>query len=361
MLKVTAEQTNASMPATETTATISTTDASTEQLPPRLTLPLELVRRILNVPPPFQDETDARACELLVEELSDDELNVAAQTSYVFWVASIMYPDLVTAEIRHRAAMKEARRHYIGEGKDYAKALLSLQTTIDFRRERKVDLLKTCMQPDHDYYLNEDSQTATRYRDYIKDEAKCQTNVVRGHDKMFRCLLVKLKRHSLQANNEAFLMAHVYLVERAIATTEVLTEGKEEKCVGICDFGAYHSAFAPPRQVMKSAMDIFQRHYPERLSNLFILDPPLWMRVLYAVLRVFLSTDTCEKIIMIHGEEEKERLLGSHIDRDQAMPFMLPGGKLDSPAEMDIFLYDTPFHCLYDDKGLVEADKMLDM
>lgn len=80
-------------------------------------LPLELVQRILTRP--WQDETHSSACETLIGELTEHEVEVAARTSYVYWVAVTTHPTLVTADIRQRSAMKEARRHFVGEGFDY--------------------------------------------------------------------------------------------------------------------------------------------------------------------------------------------------------------------------------------------------
>jgi hypothetical protein len=346
-------------------------------------LPLELVLRILTLP--WQDETHASACETLIGELTEHELEVAARTSYVYWVAVTTYPTLITSDIRKRSAMKEARRHFVGEGLDHDKALLSLRETLDFRRKYQLDLLRTCMVPDYPNYTNDESAlTAARYRAYIQEEARHQTNVVRGHDKMSRCIVLKLERRSAQHDQETFFIAHLYLIERAIATTEVLSEGREEKCLGIGDFGTYQSAYAPSRQALVALMDVLQRHYPERLQKMILLDPPFWMRSLYSILRVFLRSETREKIAMVSGmvrcqwscdgrrtpsalcrsltiasksnyfllQDEKEAVLGRIIDADQATPFILPGGTLDSPVDMERFLNNIPFHSLYDDGSI---------
>jgi hypothetical protein len=263
-------------------------------------LPLELVQRILTRP--WQDETHASACETLIGELTEHELEVAARTSYVYWVAVTTHPTLVTTDIRQRSAMKEPRRHFVGEGFDYDKALLSLRETLDFRRKYQLDLLRTCMVPDYPNYSNaEAALIAARYRGYIQEEARHQTNVVRGCDKMSRCIVLKLERRSAQHDQDTFFIAHLYLLERAIATTEVLSEGREEKCLGMGDFGTYQSAYAPSRQALMALIDALQRYYPERLKQMILLDPPLWMRALYSILRVFLRSETREKIVMVSG------------------------------------------------------------
>jgi CRAL/TRIO domain len=158
------------------------------------------------------------------------------------------------------------------------------------------------MVPDYPNYSNaEAALIAARYRGYIQEEARHQTNVVRGCDKMSRCIVLKLERRSAQHDQDTFFIAHLYLLERAIATTEVLSEGREEKCLGMGDFGTYQSAYAPSRQALMALIDALQRYYPERLKQMILLDPPLWMRALYSILRVFLRSETREKIVMVSG------------------------------------------------------------
>jgi hypothetical protein len=95
-------------------------------------LPLELVQRILTHP--WQDETHIAVCETLIAELTEEELEVAARTSYMYWVATTAYPTIVTPEIRQKSAMKEARRHFVSEDFEYNKALLSLRQTFEFQK-----------------------------------------------------------------------------------------------------------------------------------------------------------------------------------------------------------------------------------
>jgi hypothetical protein len=58
---------------------------------------------------------------------------------------------------------------------------------------------------------------------------------------------------------------------------------------------------------------------------------------------------TKAKFIVATGAKKKHEVLASLISDDQAMPFMLPNGKLAGDVEIDRFLKTVPFHCPYDE------------
>ena len=68
----------------------------------------------------------------MVEELTPEQQEVAARTSYAYWAASVS-ENRPSEQIRIRMAMREARRHLVGEDADYNKALESLRNTCQFR------------------------------------------------------------------------------------------------------------------------------------------------------------------------------------------------------------------------------------
>lgn len=105
------------------------------------------------------------------------------------------------------------------------------------------------------------------------------------------------------------------------------------------------------RFAAKGASTLLQHHYPERLKALVILDAPFWMRAVYFAVQPFLSERTKRKIVMVSGVDAKiDAFRGGllHVDPDHATPFMLPDGKLRSQIDPDRFLFDVPFHALYD-------------
>jgi hypothetical protein len=75
----------------------------------------------------------------MVEELGQEEQETAARTSYAYWIASSSDDknDCPSDEIRIRMAMREARRHLVGEGGDEDKGLIALQYACSFRKVSK--------------------------------------------------------------------------------------------------------------------------------------------------------------------------------------------------------------------------------
>lgn len=143
---------------------------------------------------------------------------------------------------------------------------------------------------------------AEQYRAYIEEEMSKQIMVVRGKDRESHAIVIKMPRESPETNEEAFITAQLYIAERAIAATEMLSQGEKEKVVAIFEFGTYSSSNAPPFRVMRSMAQMLQRNYSERLYHLVILDPPFFMRTIYTLIHPFLSADTNEKVIMISNE-----------------------------------------------------------
>lgn len=169
-------------------------------------------------------------------------------------------------------------------------------------QERKVDLLRTLFDSSWEYVNDVDAKVAERYRLDLEEELSKQVMVVRGKDRESHSIVVKMPRESPETNEETFITAQLYIAERAIAATEFLSCGENEKVVAIFEFGTYSSANAPPFRVMRAMATILQRNYPERLFHLVILDPPFFMRTIYTLIHPFLSADTNEKVILISNE-----------------------------------------------------------
>lgn len=81
----------------------------------------------------------------LVDALSEEDLEVAARTSYAYWYASknITQNDYcLSPTIRNNMAMKEARRHLVGGKGDFHLALTTLQSSLE---HRKVSSYSICL------------------------------------------------------------------------------------------------------------------------------------------------------------------------------------------------------------------------
>jgi hypothetical protein len=70
----------------------------------------------------------------MVNELTEHEQEIAARTSYAYWVASeLKLAGLPSNDVRTRMAMREARRHLVGE-RSYDKGLAALRECCAFRK-----------------------------------------------------------------------------------------------------------------------------------------------------------------------------------------------------------------------------------
>lgn len=117
-----------------------------------------------------------------------------------------------------------------------------------------------------------------------------QKAYIRGRDKDGRALLIMHPRTRADTVEEDFIMAMVYLMERAIAFTEYDSQGSKEKISAVFDFASFNSSLAPSTEAIKRVVGILQTSYSERLQKLVIVDPPFWMRTVRVLPSIELFT-----------------------------------------------------------------------
>ena len=91
---------------------------------------------------------------MVVEDLTAEEQQIAAGTSYAYWATQqlrttsttrlLPCDETISSAQQIRMATREARRHYVGENGNYERALLRLKRSLQWRKERRVDLLRFC-------------------------------------------------------------------------------------------------------------------------------------------------------------------------------------------------------------------------
>jgi len=199
-----------------------------------------------------------------------------------------------------------------------------------------------------EYDTEEDEIRAEEIGAAIAGEVAMQPAYVRGCDKERRALLILHSRTCQNTDEDAFVLAQIYLMERAIAASEFGSEGRVEKITGVFDFGTFQSSLAPPLNAVKAVCSILQNRYSERLQKLIIIDPPFWMRTMFGLLKPFLDPVTSAKFIVATGQKRKQDVVAELVDEDQAMPFLLPSGKLNDEVDLGVFTRHVPFHCGYD-------------
>jgi hypothetical protein len=305
----------------------------------------ETFLEILNQPAVFGNETDKNACEELIKELADSEMEDLAQTSYAYWTVSIS--QQVPPEARRNAALKEIRRHYVGEGRDRVKCLAALKESLQYRKEYSINTLRSCFYRD-EHESTDETRLVGTYSTFVAQDLERQTMVVRGCDCHFRTIVYKPPRTSNPIDaHQAFILTQLYTAERAIATSEFNTKGREEKLAVVFNFQGYSSAHSPSSTTLKNLVKVLQRCYPERLGVLVTVEPPFWMRAVYNLLWPFLSKATTEKIKMASGKVAIDKAFHELAGKDEILFQMLQNSDMTS---IDVNEYtQAPFYYRYDD------------
>jgi hypothetical protein len=213
----------------------------------------------------YASEEERETCRRLVEEeLSEEEKDITAKTSYAYWYVVTKTKERLAESVRTEMAMKEARRHLVGEAGNYETALDAIRKAIKFRKEWKIDNLRTCFDSTAD---GDD----LKLKSLVVDDLEKQQMVARGHDRDFAAVGYKFCRQvpASETNEEAYILANLYSAERLMAATEFRTRGGQlgkERIVVAFDFTGYESSNAPPLSTLKKFVEILQRVYPERLK-----------------------------------------------------------------------------------------------
>ena len=265
---------------------------------------------ILNTPVPYKDSTkgDEDECERLLKEFSEAEVDEIASVSYAYWIVSKNARDQLPADARRISALKEIRRQYIGEGKDFAHTLTAIREALEYRRLYRFDVVRSCFY-DSRGCEGKDIDLAQRYRRLILDDLDRQPMIIRSidsHDQVNVYKPPRLSPGDTPDVGEAFMLAQIYTAERAMATNEFVSKGKNEKVTAIFNFRDYSSKNAPPTSTLRKALKVIQRCYPERLEILIIANSPFWLRAVYNILWPLLSTTTKERVRLPYNQDAAE-------------------------------------------------------
>jgi CRAL/TRIO domain len=221
-------------------------------------------------------------------------------------------------------------------------------------QEQRIDLVRACFLGDDivEFDNDEDRAKVLELRRLIEADLAKQHAYCRGHDKDGLAIMIQRSRTAGTNNSskggpedaeDGFVATVLYTMERAIAVTESHSLGALEKIMVVLDFKTFKSSLAPSWNAIKRVATILQNRYPERLKKLVVIDPPFWMRTMYSLLSPFLDPETKAKFVVVSGDAKKQSIISEFIDVDNAMPFLLPKGKLVDPVDLDCYLKQVPF------------------
>jgi hypothetical protein len=132
-----------------------------------------------------------------------------------------------------------------------------------------VNLLRLCFLADVDFLSDEEREQCSTMQSWIISELPKQHVVVLGMNSSLRPIVrLSSRQKDDTANNifplDAFIMTRIYMVERASATVEYLSQGERGTFNVMFRCDDYDRAFAPPLTAIRSMIQILQKNYPKR-------------------------------------------------------------------------------------------------
>lgn len=245
----------------------------------------------------------------IMEEFTPDELEHIAQSSYSYWYACETGEITDRDEIREGMALREIARYLDAAKEDRELTTMALKRTAVYRQQYRIDIIRSCFDESFEYKNEEDAKLAKRYRDLISKELTVQPMLVKT-GATGRGVLNMGARCSSETDEEGYILAVIYMIERVVAVTESLSEGSETQMDVVIDASCLKSKYCPSRSTLKTVIKILQDQYPQRLNTLIVLDPPFWLSTFWSVLSVFVDQRTRNKLQLARGTKAKKSILG---------------------------------------------------
>ena len=165
-------------------------------------------------------------------------------------------------------------------------------------QEKKLDLLRLCfVENASDFIANkEDHDLLGYWESQIQSEMTRQATWVSTSANAHHAILHRSSRNTAELDEEAYHLLTFYATEQALALSELLSKGRQETCILVLYFEYYNADNIPPLSVVRSSLTDLQLLYPERITQILVLDPPRWLRMTYGFVSMVLSKETRNKV-----------------------------------------------------------------
>lgn len=253
----------------------------------------ELIKEILDYQGPYENDEES-ICRRMVEELTLEEQETAACTSYAYLLSSKVNQDNLSENTRKRSAMKEARRVLIDHKHKYDAALENLKFICKYRKEKHFHLFSYCFTKDTkalERLSDEERAIITRYEKLLESEMEIQPMAPLGHDRENRTIIHRSPRRKAECDEEAYNLLVMYMAERGNACVEHRTRGRVFENVAVLHYQNYNPTILPPTKIISGALSLLQELYRGRIVKAILLEPPFWFRAIFALLSPFLSSE----------------------------------------------------------------------
>lgn len=271
---------------------------------------------------------DNEGAHVLLKDLSENEIETAARTSYAYAMKK-------SQQGRFFHAAEMARRYLESAQSDKTIALERMKSTLEFRRQKKLDVLREALNDPVNYYHKE-----------LKHSLSSGHVYVQGHDREGRSTFIFIPRRVQNHDPELTMASHLWTMEKAIACSRA-RDGTINAVVDFKDFSAF--THAPPTAVGKELMTTLRNHYVGYINAIFLLDAPTTFLCLWAIFKPFAGRKTREKIHFISSVEERKEFLGPLYEADQAAPWMLPNGGKKRELDIEEYTERLPFDKAFDE------------
>ena len=135
-----------------------------------------------------------------------------------------------------------------------------------------------------------------------------------GHDKANRpCLYYKMKYHKADiATTDETVRYFLYMLEKGLEEADKLGS---QKVVVLYDRRGYGKKNHDPKSVdtSKKLMPFLQEYYPERLHVFYVMGANWFYKMMFALIKTFISKKTIEKVCLLGDNED----LLQHFDKEQ--------------------------------------------
>ncbi|KYQ93182.1 cellular retinaldehyde-binding/triple function domain-containing protein [Tieghemostelium lacteum] len=148
----------------------------------------------------------------------------------------------------------------------------------------------------------------------LAHEASTGKSYVYGKSLGRSCIYLTPSRENTK-NYEKQIKLLVYNIERAISQMDKI-QGHEQ-LVLVIDFNGYSIFNAPPMNVSKQTLDILSNHYPERLGQAILVDPPMIFNIFFKAISPFINKQTYKKIHFASGSKGITKTFTELFDLDK--------------------------------------------
>eukprot|EP00250_Pteridium_aquilinum_P004263 c14487_g1_i1 orf=199-1092(-) len=133
-------------------------------------------------------------------------------------------------------------------------------------------------------------------------------------DKKGRTVLVLVPANQNTSSCEGQLRHLVYLMENALFNLPA----DQEQMVWLIDFTGWSFSTAVPVKTTREVVNVLQNHYPERLGNAILYNPPRIFGTFWKVVKHFLDRKTHQKVQFVYSTNpESFKFMEELFDVDQ--------------------------------------------